>query len=344
MTLRAIVSSVLCVLSVAAHADGKVVVYNWAEYIPEGVLEQFTEKTGIKVEYSTYDNNETMYAKLKLQNGKGYDIVVPSTYLVSRMRKEGLIQPIDHARLTNYKHLDPDLLDKPYDPGNQYSIPYLWGSTAIGVNSDDIDPASITGWADLWDEQWRGKLLLIDDMREVFHMAYKINGVSTNTTDPAQIEQAYEKLKTLMPNVLVFNADAPREPFLAGDVSLGMLWSGEASMAQEENAAIEYVYPSEGAGFWIDNFVIPAGAENVENAHKFLDFMLRPEVAKQAVEEIGYATPNLTARDLLDEETRNNPIIFPSADVVKAGEFQEDIGEEANALMNDYWEKLKSGQ
>ncbi len=344
MTLRPLVSSLLCLLSAAAVADGKVVVYNWAEYIPEGVLEQFTEETGIEVEYSTYDNNATMYAKLKLQKGKGYDIVVPSTYLVSLMRKDGLIQPIDQSKLSNFKHLDPDLLNKPFDPSNEYSIPYLWGSSSIAVNTDNVDPASVSSFADLWDPKWKNQLLILDDVREVFHMAYKINGVSTNTTDPAEIKKAYEKLRELMPNVLVFNVDAPREPLLAGDVSVGTVWSGEAYMAQEENPAIQYIYPSEGASFWIDSFVIPFGAANVENAHKFLDFMLRPEIAKQAVEEIGYATPNLTARDLLDEETRQNPIIFPSAEVINAGEFQEDIGEEANALMNDYWEKLKSGQ
>ncbi len=344
MPLRSLLATLCLTLASQGYAAEKVVVYNWAEYIPEGVLEAFTAETGIEVEYSTYDNNETMVAKLQLQGGKGYDVVVPSTYLVSRMRKEGLIQPIDKALLPHYKHLDPALLDKPYDPGNQYSVPYLWGSTAIGVDGSVVDANSIHSWADLWDPKWKGQLLLIDDVREVFHMAYKINGHSTNTQDPAEIEQAYTTLKRLMPNVRVFNADAPREPFLAGDVALGMLWSGEASMAQAENPNIVYVYPDEGAGFWIDNFVIPAGAEHVANAHKFIDFMLRPEVAKQAVEAIGYATPNLSARALLDASLRNDPIIFPPSEVVQAGEFQEDIGDAAMTLMNGYWEQLKSGQ
>jgi len=326
-----------------AQAGGKVVVYNWAEYIPEGALDAFTKETGIEVQYSTFENNETMYAKLQLQKGKGYDVVVPSTYLVSKMRDEGLLQPIDKRKLTHFKHLDPDMLDKPYDPGNAYSVPYLWGSTGIGVNAKVIDPAGITGWIDLWDPEWRGQLLLTDDVREVFHMALKILGYSTNTQNPDEIKQAYEKLTELMPNVLVFNADAPREPFLAGDVNLGMIWSGEVSMAQQEMEDLIYVYPKEGASFWIDSFVIPSGAENLENAHKFIDYMLRPEVAKQTTEEIGYATPNLTARGMLDESIRNDPVIFPPAEVVRAGEFQKDIGEQAMEVMNGYWEKLKSG-
>jgi len=333
----------LLTLSNIALGEGKVVVYNWAEYIPEGVLDAFTEETGIEVQYSTFENNEAMYAKLQLQKGKGYDVVVPSTYLVSKMREEGLLLPIDKKKLSNFKHLDPDMLNKPYDPGNAYSIPYLWGSTGIGVNAGAIDPAGITAWNDLWDPKWRGQLLLVDDVREVFHMALKSLGYSTNTRNPDEIKQAYEKLTRLMPNVLVFNADAPREPFLAGDVNLGMIWSGEVSMAREEMPDLTYVYPREGAAFWIDSFVIPSGAENVENAHKFIDYMLRPEVAKLTVEEVGYATPNLTARDMLEEDIRNDPVIFPPAGVVRAGELQKDIGPQATGLMNRYWEKLKSG-
>ncbi|MBF0256380.1 MAG: extracellular solute-binding protein [Gammaproteobacteria bacterium] len=344
MTIRTLSASLLFLFSLSAFAGGKVVVYNWAEYIPDGVLDDFTKETGIQVEYSTYENNEVMYAKLQLQKGKGYDVVVPSTYLVSKMRNEGLLHPLDKTKLTNLKHLDPDLLDKPYDPGNQFSLPYLWGSTAIGVNSEAVDPKTITAWQDLWDPKWQGKLLLTDDVREVFHMAYKVLGFSTNTTDPEQIRQAYEKLQTLMPNVLVFNADAPREPFLAGDVNLGMIWSGEAAMANAENPAIHYVYPSEGAGFWIDSLVIPAGAENVANAHAFIDYMLRPEVAAKTVEAIGYASPNLAGKALLDEATRTNPIIFPAEDVIRNGEFQQDIGPAAVELLNGYWEKLKTGR
>jgi spermidine/putrescine transport system substrate-binding protein len=179
-------------------------------------------------------------------------------------------------------------------------------------------------------------------MREVFHMALKLDGHSTNSKNPEEIKQAYERLKTLMPNVRVFNADAPREPFLAGDVNLGMLWSGEAKMAQDENPNIHYIYPKEGAGFWIDSFVITSGAENVDNAHKFIDFMLRPEVTKKVVEELGYSTPNKVAKALLEDEILSNPIILPPDEALSKAEFQQDIGDEAVTLMNSYWEKLKT--
>jgi spermidine/putrescine transport system substrate-binding protein len=343
MRQASLFATLLLLAATALHAEEKLVVYNWAEYIPETALEEFEKETGIKVEYSTYENNEVMYSKLKLQKGVGYDIVVPSSYLVAKMSREGLLQKLDKTKLTNLKNLSPDLLDKPYDPGNEYSIPYLWGSTGIGVNGKEIDSATITSWADLWDEKWKGKLLLTDDVREVFHMALKKNGFSTNSTNPDEIKIAYEDLQKLMPNVLVFNADAPREPFLAGDVNLGMIWSGEVKMAQQENPDIEYVFPKEGAGFWVDSFVIPAGASNVDNAHKFIDYMLRPEVGQQVVEELGYSTPNAGVKELLDEDTRNNPVIFPSAEDVAKGEFQNDIGE-AMKLYDGYWEKLKTGR
>ncbi len=333
----------LLTLPFAASAADKVVVYNWSEYVPEEVLERFTEETGIEVIYSTYESNEVMYSKLQLQNNQGYDVVLPSTYYVAKMAKEGRLRPLEKDKLPNLVNLDPALLDKEYDPGNRFSIPYFWGSTGIGVNADDIDPSTITSWKQLWEPQYERQLLLTDDVRDVFHMALSINGHSPNTKDPAEIEQAYELLKSLMPNVLVFNSDAPREPFLAGDVSLGMIWNGEVVMAQEEDDAIQYVYPDEGAVFWVDSFVIPAGAENVDAAHRFIDFMMRPEIAQACVEYVGYATPNKAALELLDEETRNNPVIFPPAEVVENGEFQTDVGE-AIELYNKYWEMLKVGR
>jgi len=343
MNLRTLLAPLLIFCAVSAQAAEKLVIYNWSEYLPEGVLEQFTKETGIAVDYTTFESNEVMYSKLKLLKGKGYDVVVPSTYYIAKMSKEGLLQPLDKSKLPGIKHLNPALLDKPYDPGNQYSVPYMWGSTGIGINTEAVDKKSITGWADLWDPKWKGKLLLTDDVREVFHMALRINGHSANSTNPDEIRQAYEKLKQLMPNVLVFNSDAPREPYMAGDVDLGMIWNGEVIMAQEEMPDIDYIYPREGAIFWVDSFAIPAGATNVAAAHKFIEFMMRPEIAKLCSEEIGYATPNLDGYKLLDEKTRNNKIIFPDDATVANGEFQTDVGD-ALALYNEYWQKLKTGK
>lgn len=327
--------------AVPALAAEKVYVYNWTEYIPDEVLKKFTEETGIEVIYTTYDSNETMYAKLKLISKDGYDVVVPSTYFVARMGHEGMLQPIDHSQVPNMKDLDPTVMNKNYDPNNVYSLPYMWGSTGIGLNSAAIPDKAVSSWKDLWDSKYKGQILLQDDMREVFHMALKIKGYSSNTKDPKQIEEAYLLLKELMPNVLLFNSDSPRLPFLAGEVNLGMIWNGEVFMAEKENPAIHYIYPKEGVNLWVDSFVIPKTARNIANAHKFINFMMKPEVAKLCVESNGYATPVLSALPLIDEAVRNSKTIFPTKDMIAAGEFQTDVGD-ALPIYQKYWEQLRT--
>lgn len=327
-------------LSSFSGAAEKIYVYNWTEYLPESVLDQFTKETGIQVVYTTYDSNETMYAKVKLLKNEGYDVVVPSTYFVSKMGREGMLLELDHSLLPNLKDLDPSLLNKNYDEKNRFSIPYMWGSTGIAVNTDIIPAGSITSWRDLWKPEFNGQLLLQDDLREVFHMALRINGHSSNSQDPQEVEMAYQLLKELMPNVLLFNSDSPRLPLLAGEVAVGMMWNGEAWMAQEENPNIQYVYPAEGANFWVDSFAIPKGARNPKGAHAFINFMMRPEIAKVCVEEYGYATAVKPAVKLLDERISSSHTIFPPAEIVAHGEFQNDVGS-ALEIYQKYWEKLR---
>lgn len=337
--LLALFFTVLCMSSFAGAAE-KIYVYNWTEYLPESVLNQFTKETGIEVVYTTYDSNETMYAKVKLLKNKGYDVVVPSTYFVSKMGREEMLLELDHSLLPNLKDLDPALLNKAYDENNRYSIPYMWGSTGIAVNTEIIPKDSISSWKDLWKPEFSGQLLLQDDLREVFHMALKINGHSSNSKDPKEIEQAYQLLIKLMPNVLLFNSDSPRLPLLAGEVAVGMMWNGEAWMAQEENPNIQYIYPKEGANFWVDSFAIPKGAQNPKGAHAFINFMMRPEIAKVCVEEYGYATAVKPALKLLEKRVRSSHTIFPPAEIVANGEFQNDVGTTLE-IYQKHWEKLR---
>ena len=331
---------------VAFHVQAaeQLIVYNWAEYMPKEVLSRFTKETGIKVKYSTYDNNEVMYAKVKTLGGGGYDIVVPSTYYVDRMRQEGLLAELDKSKLPNLKNLDPKLLNQSYDPGNMVSVPYLWGSTGIAVRPDRKGNApEITSWSDLWKPDLKRQLLLIDDVREVFMMALRVLGYSGNTRNEAEIEAAYNKLKELMPNVKVFNAESPKDAYLSGEVRVGMIWNGEAYMAQKEIKDLRFVMPSEGPSLWMDNLVIPKKAPNPEAAHRFIDFLLRPEIAKLISEDIGYTSPNLAAIALLPEKVRNNRTAYPSADDLAKAEFQVDVGE-ALPIYEKYWQKLKAGK
>jgi spermidine/putrescine transport system substrate-binding protein len=320
-----------------------VVVFNWSEYMPDAVIAQFEKETGIRVVYSTYDSNEAMYAKIKLMNAGGYDLVFPSTYFVNRMRREGLLAALDKSRLPHLKHLDPTLLDKPYDPGNTYSLPYLWGTTAIGVNAAMVDPATVKSWRDLWRPEFKGRVMLSDDLRDVFGMALRILGHSANTTREDQIEAAYRELTSLMPNVRVFESGSPKQPFLNQEVAIGMIWNGEVYMAAKENPDIRYVYPEEGPMIWLDSMAIPKNAANAANAHAFIDFLLRPEIAAAISQEIGYASPNAGAVELLEESVRTDPVVYPERRIIDKGEFQLDVGD-AILIYEKYWQKLKSGR
>tara|TARA_B100001094_G_scaffold318610_1_gene362411 strand:+ start:3666 stop:4733 length:1068 start_codon:yes stop_codon:yes gene_type:complete len=333
--------------NMSKHSDHqtaqKLYFYNWSEYITEEMLKEFTDETGIEVILTTYDSNEVMYSKLKMLKGTGYDLVVPSTYYVRKLWQENLIQPLDLSKISNFKHIDVNFLDKSYDPKNKYSVPYIWGATAIGVNKQFIDPASITSWKDLWKPEYKNKLLLMNDVREVFHVALKLNGHSVNSTNPKHIKQAYNRLKTLIPHVTVFNSDTPAIPFLSGEVEIGMIWNGSAYMAQKEDPNIQFIYPKEGPILWMDNLSIPKRAENVEAAYAMINFLLRPDIAARISDTIGYPTANKSAKVYMNKDMANNPIIYPPEEIIKTSEFQDDIGDAAK-IYDKYWQMLKTQQ
>jgi spermidine/putrescine transport system substrate-binding protein len=329
-------------MPIMAHAAAnEVYVFNWSEYIDPSVLKSFEKETGIKVKYSTYESNEAMFAKLKIIKTKGYDVVFPSTYFVERMRKLNMLKPLDKAQLPNLKNLDPKLLNKPYDPNNVYSLPYMWGSSAIGINAKYVKPAAVTSYNDLWNPAYKGKLLLMDDVRDVFAMSLRSLGYSGNDTNPEHIKAAYKKLLKLKPNVKVFNSDSPKQPFLNNEVTIGQIWNGEIFQGAKENPNLVFIYPKEGATFWADNMVIPNSVRNMKNAHIFINYMLRPDIAKKNSELTGYATPNLAALALIDAKTRSNRCVYPDMKDFNKGEFQADVGQ-AIMIYEKYWEMLKT--
>lgn len=326
-----------------AHAAEKKVlnVYNWSEYVPQDVLDQFTKETGIKVVYTTYESNEAMYAKVKLLKGKGYDIVVPSTYFISLMRDDGLLAPIDKTKLKNIGNLDAKVLNQPYDPGNTHSLPYMWGSVGIMVNRKVIDPSTITSWNDLQKPEFKGKIILSDDQRDTFGIALKALGYSINSTSEAEIKAAHEWLKKLKPSVRVFDVTAIKQAFIGEEVMAGMIWNGDAFIAMQENPDLAFIFPKEGAPLWVDNLAIPVGAEHKENAHKFIDFMLRPDIAKQCVEEYHYSTPNAAAQKMLDKAHAESRVVSPTEADLKNAEFTNGVGK-ALDLYEKYWELVKT--
>lgn len=326
-----------------AHADKNVVYfYNWSEYVPPGLMDDFTKETGIKVINSSFESIDTMYTKLKTYKDGAYDLVVPSAYFVARMRDEGMIQKIDTSKLKNFKNIDPSLQSKDFDPTNEWSIPYTWGATGIAVNTDVIDPKTVTSWANLWDERFRDRILILDDAREVFPIALAKLGYSINTTDPKQIQEAYEEMRKLMLNVVVFNSDAPANPYIEGDIDIGMLWNGSSYMARQEGVHLQYIWPKEGAVLWMDSMAIPSNAKNVEGALKLIDYLLRPEVAAKIANEIGYPTPNLEARKLLPKSLTDDKSLYPDEETLKKGHWQGSVGK-AGLLYETLFQNLKAG-
>ncbi|WMY95122.1 MAG: spermidine/putrescine ABC transporter substrate-binding protein PotD [Arsenophonus sp.] len=334
---------VITITSAVAFNNKTLYFYNWSEYVPSGLLHQFTKETGIKVIYSTYESNESMYIKLKTYTDNAYDLIVPSTYFIAKMSKEGMLQKIDKTKLSQFKNLDPNLLNKSFDPNNDYSIPYIWGATGIGINSDVIDPKKISSWSDLWKPEYKNKVLLTDDAREVFQMALLKLGYSGNTKDPKLIKAAYEELKKLMPNIMAFNSDNPANPFLQGEIDLGMLWNGSAYVARQSGAPIQFIWTKEGGIFWMDSLAIPYNAKNVEGAIKLIDFLLRPDIAAKVAKKIGYPTPNLVAKQQLPIEVITDNTLYPNAEILKNGEWQDDVGD-SHILYESYFQQLKSGR
>ena len=302
----------LLMLAISSTATaGDLILYNWSEYMPREVLEQFTKETGIKVKEVTYDSNEAMYTKIKMVKDHDYDIVVPSTDFVVRMSAEGLLLPIDKSKLPNFKNLDKRFVNLDFDKGNKYSVPYFWGSSGLAVNTDFVPLENVKSIKDLLRPELKGRILLLNDLRGVFAIALKVNGYSVNDQDPEHIKKAYEFLKKLLPSVKLFDSDSPKQALLSNEAMVGQLWNGEAFVASQENPAIKYVYPQEGYSLWMDHLAIPRGANNIEEAYKFINFVLRPDISARIAAEMGYSSPNAEAVKLLPEAVRNNPISYP---------------------------------
>jgi spermidine/putrescine transport system substrate-binding protein len=329
-------------LSTTLSAKQVLNVYNWTDYLPADLIKQFENETDIRVNYTEYDSNETMYAKLKSNPNLGYDVIFPSSYYVQKMAKEHMLMPLDKRKLPNFKYLNKTLLNQGFDLNNQFSIPYLWGTTAIVVNKNYVDPKKITGWNDFWRPQFKNQLLLFDDMRAVFAIALFRLGYSSNDTNPEHIKEAYLQLKALWPNIKLFSLEAEQNIYIDEDAYIGMGLNGEIYNAKTENPNLVYIYPKEGFELWMDNISIPVGAPHFEAALQFLNFILRPEVATKISVATGFSTPNQGAIPLLPEAMRKNATLNPPGATLKKGHFLLDLGE-TNAIYEQYWNKLKIG-
>ncbi|WP_101774773.1 extracellular solute-binding protein [Pasteurella oralis] len=334
----------LSISNYANAANNEVYLYTWTEYVPEGLLDEFTKQTGIKVIVSSLESNETMYAKLKtLGKDGGYDVIAPTSYFVSKMAREGMLKELDHSKLPVIAQLDPNMLDRPYDKGNKYSLPQLFGATGIAYNTSNQNPEQFQSWGDLWNTEFKGKVQMLDDPRELFNIALLKMGKDPNTQDPMVLKEAYEELLKLRPNILSFNSDNPASTFISGETDIGLLWNGSVRIAKNEGATVDMIYPKEGTMLWIDNLAIPATAKNTENAYKLINYLLSADVSEKLTLNIGYPTSNLEALKRLPKALTEDQATFLTQEVIDRSQWQIDV-DNAIDLYDSYYQKLKAAK
>lgn len=324
------------------YANNNVVnIFNWSGYMPNKVINEFTQQTGIKVNTSTFGSNEELFAKLAASgNNSGYDIVVPSANYVTRMQDLGMLQKIDHSKLTNLKNINPSLLNQAFDKHNQYSLPYLWGITAILINRQFLPHIKIERWQDLWKPELKNQLLMLDGATEPFEIAMRTLGYQPNNQNPQYIKAAYQMLIKLLPNIKLFNITAPSTIMANNNANIAVVYNGDAWQAIKANPHLHFIYPKDGAFVWIDNITIPKNAPHLANAYKFINFVMRPKIAAQISEYSGYSSPNIAALKYLPKATRESQVLYPSKRILDKASFEKDTGK-AYGLYQHYWFLLK---
>jgi len=325
----------------AAIAAEELNLFAWSEYVPQSVLDGFTKETGIQVNYESYASNEEMLAKL-MSGASSYDLIQPSEYVIEALVKEKQLIPLDHAKLPNLKNIGKEYWDQPHDPELRYSVPYMQGTVGIVVNTAKVKEP-VTGYADLFQPKYKDRIVILDDSLEIVTWGLATQGIGPDGVTRESIEKVRPILTTWLPLVKVYDSDSPKTPLLNGDVDLGVVWSGEAAiLIKEKPGNFAYVLPKEGAHMFIDNMAIPKGAPHVEAAHRFIDYILRPEVSRKISEEFPYTNPNVEARKLLTPEQRANAASYPPGNP-KLSTFR-DIGPlaaDVDKLVTDL--KAKSG-
>lgn len=316
-------------------------VYNWGEYIDPDLIKKFEAETGINVTYETFDSNEAMLTKIQ-QGGSAYDIAVPSEYTIESMKEDNLLIPIDHNLVPNLQYINADFLDLPFDVGNEYSIPYFWGTVGIVYNPNLIaDHLTFESWEDLWDESLKRKVFLVDGSREVIGMGLNSIGQSLNVKDENLLRQATDKLITLSPNIKAIIGDEITPLMVNNEAAVALTFSGQAADMMWENEELNFAVPQEGSNLWFDNMVIPKTSKNVEGAHKFINFMLDPENAAQNADYVGYSTPNEAAWALMDEEVIADERFYPNHEQREKLEVYENLGLEWLGKYNEHFLEFK---
>ncbi|HJD15278.1 MAG TPA: ABC transporter substrate-binding protein [Candidatus Enterococcus stercoripullorum] len=315
-------------------------VYNWGDYIDPDLIKKFEKEYGYKVNYETFDSNEAMFTKIQ-QGGTAYDITIPSEYMIQKMKEEKLLLPLDHSKIKGLENIDSSFLNLSFDKGNQYSVPYFWGTLGIVYNDKFVDGKNMQSWDDLWRPELKNNVMLIDGAREVIGLGLNSLGYSLNSKNDAQLTAAVNKLRKITPNVKAIVADEIKMYMANEESAVAVTFSGEAAEMLEQNEHLHYVIPKEGSNLWFDNMVIPKTAKNIKGAYDFINFMLEPKNAAQNAEYIGYATPNKEALKILPKEITEDEQFYPSADLMKHLEVYDNLGSKYLGIYNDLFLELK---
>ncbi len=328
-------------LMTACNDDGeKLYVYNWGDYMDMDVVKEFEEEYNVKVIYQEFATNEDLYVKIK-NSSEPMDVIFPSEYMLERMSNEGLLNELDFSKLDNFKYVDKDLTGMSYDKENKYSVPFFWGTVGIIYNSEKY-PEGLQKWADLWNEKYKKDMVLYYSQRDILMVALKKLGYSMNTSDEAQLEDAKNELINQKPLVYAYLGDEIKDILIAEDANVGVVYSGDAGIVIEENPKYKYVLPKEGTNLWFDVAAIPKNARNVNRAHDFINFLLRPEIAARNAEYLQYATVESEAKKYLPESLVNNEALYPDRTNMTNFEIFEDPSQKLK-LYDRIWTEFQSG-
>lgn len=321
-------------------------VYNWGEYISDGadgsldVNAAFEEVTGIKVVYSNYDTNESLYAKLKT-GGTSYDVIIPSDYMISRLIAEGMLQELDLSNIPNISNIDPQYLDASFDPGNRYSVPYTWGVLGIIYNTKMVeDPSIMDSWGALWSEAYMDNILMINNSKDAFGLTFKYLGLPINAESTEQVDAAVELLKKQKNVIQAYVADEIFDKMIGEEAAMAPYFNGDAYTMMADNPDLAFSIPMEGSNVFTDGLCVPATSQKRELAEMYINFMLEPEVGLANADAIGYSTPNMAVYELLDEETRESAVAYPGEEELARCEYYCYVGNEMSLYIDGKWAEV----
>ena len=321
-------------------------VYNWGEYISNGsddsvdVVAAFEQLTGIHVNYTTFDSNESLYAKLK-SGAANYDVIIPSDYMAAKMIAEGMLKPLNYDNIPNFQNIDAGYRDPDYDPENAYTVPYMLCTTGIIYNTTMVDKAP-TGWADLWDERYSGNILMFNNSRDAYAIAAFKAGKSINPQSTEEVDEVVEDLKAQKPLVQAYVMDEIFDKMIGGEAAIGVYYSGDAITMIDDNPDLAFVFPEEGTVLSVDCMAVPAASEHQEAAEMFINFMCEPDIGKANSEYIGYTTPMQSVWEILDDELKYSEIAYPSEEVEAKERVFTALSDEVNSELDVKWSEMKS--